>query len=47
MGIWERIKSLSRKPGVRTVRGRPGRRWVDNIKMGIIEDECGGVVGFD
>jgi hypothetical protein len=32
------------KPEGKRPRGRPGRRWVDDIKMGLLEIGWGGVV---
>jgi hypothetical protein len=31
------------KPGVKRPLGRPGRGWIDNIKMDLLEIELGGV----
>jgi hypothetical protein len=31
------------KPGGRRPLGRPRRRWLDNIRMGLVEVECGDV----
>jgi hypothetical protein len=35
------------KPEGRRPLGRPRRRWVDNIKMGLLEIGCGGVDSID
>ena len=48
MGEWRGVYSvLVGKPEGKRPYGRPWRRWVDNIKMGLQEVECGGMDWID
>jgi hypothetical protein len=38
---------LVRKPGGKTPLGRPRRKWVDNVKMDLLEIGWGGVDSID
>jgi hypothetical protein len=40
---WNEYRLLVGKPEGKRPLGRPRRRWVDNIRMDLLEIECSGV----